>query len=442
MTTIEQYIKRNSERFPDRIAVITSEEQISYRQFQQRIDACADKLRNVYSKGEIVALRTCQTIDFIVEYFALHVIGAVAMPLEHNMPDERFNAIASQYSHLSALNNTADVLYTTGTTGKAKGVMVSHDVILANSENLIDAMGFSGDLVFVVNGPLNHIGSLSKVFPVLIMGGTLYILEGMKNIEEFFEALHHPVASRCATFLVPTAIRMLLQFAEERLCELSERMDFIETGAAPMAQADMEHLCRILPNTRLYNTYASTETGIISTYNYNDGQCIAGCLGKPMKNSRYYITPEGTIACSGRTIMQGYAGDPELTATILRDGNLYTNDLGEIDEHGRLHLKGRNGDVINIGGFKIDPSEVEDVAKSHPLITDCICICDDSSSVSNRLKLLYVTMPGASVSNKELAMLLAEKLERYKVPQCFERVAAIERTFNGKLNRKFYRSQK
>lgn len=439
MTTIEQYIKQNSERFPDKSAIITSEEQINYRQLQQRIDTRANILRNLYSKGEIVALRTSQTIDFLVEYFALHEIGAVAMPLEHYMPDERFNAIASRYKHYHAPDSIADVLYTTGTTGKAKGTMISHDVILANTDNLIDAMGFSDDLVFVVNGPLNHIGSLSKVFPVLMQGATLYILEGMKNLEEFFNALNNPVAPHCATFLVPAAIRMLLQFAEEQLRKLSDRIVFIETGAAPISQADMEHLCRILPNTRLYNTYASTETGIISTYNFNDGECIAGCLGKPMKNSSFHITSDGTIACSGRTIMYGYADEPELTATILRDGELFTNDLGIIDEQGRLHLKGRNDDVINIGGFKIDPSEVEDVAKTHPLITDCICICDSSLAMSNRLKLLYVTMPDAEITNKEVAQLIARKLENYKVPQSYERVTAIERTYNGKLNRMFYR---
>ena len=151
---------------------------------------------------------------------------------------------------------------------------------------------------------------------------------------------------------------------------MADKIDFIETGAAAISQSDMESLCRLLPKTRLYNTYASTETGIISTYNYNDGKCMAGCLGKPMKHSEFFITEDGHIACKGDTIMSGYVGDPEKTSTVLRNGIIYTSDMGVIDDEGMLHLKGREDDVINVGGFKVSPVEVEDVALSYYGIND------------------------------------------------------------------------
>ena len=209
-------------------------------------------------------------------------------------------------------------LYTTGTTGKSKGVVISQKVVIANSENLIAGQGFSHDLVFVIAGNMEHLGCWSKIFPVLMLGATIYIIEdGMKDIDGFFKAFDLPLEkyslpanTKFATFLVPSNIRILLQFASDRLEALADRMDFLETGAAPMPHSDMLTLCKILPNTRLYNTYASTETGIISTYNYNDGECIAGCLGHALPHSQFLITPEGRIACKGDTLMTGYKDEP------------------------------------------------------------------------------------------------------------------------------------
>ena len=110
-----------------------------------------------------------------------------------------------------------------------------------------------------------------------MQGGTLCITSGMKNVEEFFTALDYTPTfpregtgegfPRFATFMVPASIRILLQLSRDRLAAYASKIDFLETGAAPVMQSDMEELCRLLPNTRLYNTYASTETGIITTYN-------------------------------------------------------------------------------------------------------------------------------------------------------------------------------
>ena len=239
---------------------------------------------------------------------------------------------------------------------------------------------------------------------------------------------------------MPATIRMILQFAPDRLASYADRLDFIESGAAPLPQADMLRLCELLPTTRLYNTYASTETGIIATYNYNDGRCMANCLGRPMPHSRVLITPEGLIACQGDTLMSGYVGDPELTATVLRDDTIFTSDIGTLDEEGMLHLSGRASDVINVGGFKVSPIEVEEVAMSSPLVSDCICISASHPVTGHALKLLVVTPPGQTLDKRTLARFLADRLEPYKVPMLYEQVDTIARTYNGKLDRKHYYS--
>ena len=433
---LEDYLRQHAEETPDRTAVICDGETISYAALYQRIQARAATL----PQGQVVVFRSSQTVDFLVTYFAIHLAGSVAAPLERDTPEPLFQEITASLTGSELPPGSADILYTTGTTGRSKGVIISHRTILADAENLIAGQGFSRDLVFIINGPLNHIGSLSKLFPVVMLGATLYLLNGMRDLNAFFDALDYP-APKMATFFVPATIRMLLQFAPERLASYADKLDFIESGAAPLAHADMLRLCELLPHTRLYNTYASTETGIIATYNFNDGQCLQGCLGRPMPHSRLVITSEGLIACQGDTLMTGYVNDPELTATILHDDTIFTADMGHIDEEGRLRLEGRQGDVINVGGYKVAPTEVEDAALSLPQVNDCICIAVDHPLTGQALKLLVVTPEGQPFDKRQIARALKAQLETYKVPLLYEQVEKIQRTYNGKINRKFYQNR-
>ena len=433
---LEDYLRQHAEETPDRTAVICDGETISYAALYQRVQARAATL----PQGQVVVFRSSQTVDFLVTYFAIHLAGSVAAPLERDTPEPLFQEITASLTGSDLPPGSADILYTTGTTGRSKGVIISHRTILADAENLIAGQGFSRDLVFIINGPLNHIGSLSKLFPVVMLGATLYILNGMRDLNAFFDALDYP-APKMATFFVPATIRMLLQFAPERLASYADKLDFIESGAAPLAHADMLRLCELLPHTRLYNTYASTETGIIATYNFNDGQCLQGCLGRPMPHSRLVITSEGLIACQGDTLMTGYVNDPELTATILHDDTIFTADMGHIDEEGRLRLEGRQGDVINVGGYKVAPTEVEDAALSLPQVNDCICIAVDHPLTGQALKLLVVTPEGQPFDKRQIARALKAQLETYKVPLLYEQVEKIQRTYNGKINRKFYQNR-
>ena len=157
-----------------------------------------------------------------------------------------------------------------------------------------------------------------------------------------------------------------------------------------------------------------------------------------MPHSRVLITPEGLIACQGDTLMSGYVGDPELTATVLRDNTIFTSDVGTLDEEGMLHLSGRASDVINVGGFKVSPIEVEEVAMSNPMVSDCICISAPHPVTGHALKLLVVTPPGQTLDKRSLARFFADRLEPYKVPMLYEQVDSIARTYNGKLDRKHY----
>ena len=201
----------------------------------------------------------------------------------------------------------------------------------------------------------------------------------------------------------------------------------------------MLRLCELLPHTRLYNTFASTETGVISTYNYNDGRCLSGCLGKPLMHSSFHITDEGTIACQGDTLMSGYKDEPEMTAQIMRDGTVYTADGGWIDDEGMLHITGRKDDIINVGGLKVAPQEVEEAALSHPAVRECICISHTHPILGEAPELIIVLNDGHDLNKRDISTHISKTLERYKVPLYYNTAEEIKKTPNGKLDRKAYR---
>lgn len=439
--TLEQSIYHHSVADPEKVAAVCGKESVTYSQLWDGIIKRAEELK---SEGVLpnrpYVFRASQDIDFVVTYCAVHHIGAIAVPMEQKVTDEYFNAISAEVAACEFAEDITDILYTTGTTGKSKGVMLSETALVSCADNFITDLQFSSDLLFIISGPLSHIASLFKMHPVLTVGGTICILDGLKDINAFFDVFDLPFR-KFATFMVPASLRLIMQFSYDRLCSLADKIDFIETGAAPITQHDMEMLAKALPASRLYNTLGGTEIGAVCTYNFNDGRYMEGCIGRPMKNSTVEVTPEGNIIVSGLTIMSGYVADEENTARVLKDGKIYGADLGYVDDEGLIHLKGRQGDVINVGGFKVDPSEVENAAASHPDIKDCICIAATHPVIGTVLKLLVVLADNRELDKRSIAVHIKSKLEPHKVPTYYEAVDTIQRTYNGKLDRKFYKIQ-
>lgn len=436
--TLESKIRQFSIQTPDKPAVICGEDSITYAQLWDAIVEEADALK---AKGLAphrgYVYRANQGIDFIITYCAVHYLKAVAVPLGHAETEENFQAIKHEVESFEFPEGIADTLYTTGTTGKSKGVMLSETCLKSCAENFIVDLHFNQELLFIISGPLNHIASLFKIHPTLSAGGTIYVMDGLKDMNAFFKVFDLPF-KQFATFLVPASIRLIMQFSYEKLCSLASKIAFIETGAAPISHKEMEQLSRALPNSNLYNTYGGTEIGCVATYDFNDGKYMEGCIGRPLKNASVEITPEGTIVVSGLTIMSGYLNDPASTNKVIRDGKVYMSDLGFFDENGLIHLSGRQGEIINVGGFKVNPVDVENTALAYPGIKDCICVPAKHPVIGTVLKLLVVIEDGLVFDKHDLAVFIKSKLETYKVPTMYEVVDAIKYTYNGKKDRKSY----
>ncbi len=434
---LEDYIARHASERGDRLALTDGTARYTYAQLHR----CVQEQATLYGdrRGCAFPFRVEQNAQCVINYLALHQAGCVAVPLGTDLPQEQLDQLSQRLSGDTLDDTIADILFTTGTTGQSKGVMVPHDAILADAENLAQAQQFTPDITYIICGPLNHIGSLSKLYPSLLVGASVHVLEGMKDVNAFFQAVE-TAPGRVATFMVPATIAMLMALDSARLAACAGKIDFIETGAAAISEGDMRRLCDLLPHSRLYNTYASTETGIIATHDFNHDGCWAGCLGRPMKYSAIEITGEGKVACKGRTIMAGYFQDDDLTSRVLRDGTVYTNDLGVLDDEGRLRLTGRDDDTINVGGYKVAPTQVEAAASEVPGVADCLCIPAQHRVLGTVLKLLVVPTDEATPPTfKAIATHLRTRLESHKVPHLYQYVPHLARTFNGKLNRKVYK---
>lgn len=420
-----ELLRRNAATYGTKPAVICQDDVLSHAALLDAVQAEAHRLQTDEGvrPGQLYQFVASQDIAYLVRFLALHVVGAICVPVDALMP-------------LPDYSNTAvsDILFTTGSTSQPKGVLLSFEAVMADAENLIEAHQYTADLTFVICGPIHHFGSWSKVLPTLVAGGTLLLMEGLKDLEALFTALES--APRTATFLVPSAIRMIMQLAPDRLASLADHIDFIETGAAPFAACDMEALCKLLPRTRLYNTYASTETGVVCTYPFHlasdEDPAREGCVGPTMHHARLRLDEEGRIVVTGPMIMSGYLG-----IDAPRPTEIVTSDIGRLDERQRLYIVGRVSDFINVGGLKVAPAEVEAVAVSLPWVKDCICIAHPHPMMGQVPELLVVCADEA-YDRKALIRHLKEHLEAYKVPLFYRQVDQIRKTFNGKTDRRFY----
>lgn len=487
--SIVESVYRKAKNEPDKTAVVVNGNKTSYSKLFELVNGYSNYLRECgIKKGDIVITRASQDLDYVVIYLSIHLVGGIVTSLERTISDAGMTEVAKQlgaksiicdngelkkeydavyimrsgvcetaerYSDKAAepvfpeLEDSADILFTTGTTGASKGVELSHKALVATAENLIYGCGYKEDTFMIAPGPLNHANAIRKLFTTFVNGSTICILAGMTNVKAFFTALD-TAEGTIACCLPPAAIRTIFQLTKDRLGQYADRIDFIESATSPLPEPDKLKLCELLPKTRLYNNYGSSEAASVCMYDYNKYPGKDGCIGKAMPNSKIIIVDDdhkpmqsskdrmGLIACVGDVNMKRYVNEPELTAEVLQDGVIYTSDIGYIDDEGFIYIAGRKGDVINVGGLKVAPTEVESAALGYEGIDDCICIPVDDNITGKALKLLVVLADGAELDRKSITEFLSKKLEAYKIPRFYEKVDKVERTYNGKLNRKAY----
>lgn len=483
MDSIVQALALNAQKYPDKVAVIAEDEQITYSELWREVQGFAQYLRSLgFEKGSRITVKSAPAIWFAVSCFGIHLSGNTQVPMEKTIGLNGVTNIATELSASLVISDIGagegfkcissdvvrkigreyyrddlsfdfptpdmlcDIMFTTGTTGKSKGVMESHRAVVAVSENVQYGAEIPEDNIYLIPAPINHASAIRKLYVSILTGTTAVLLDGFTDIKKFFSYIDkYKVTS---ILMPPAAVRMILLLSGKKLSEYSDQLHHIHTGAAAFPEADKEKLCELLPNTRLYFAYGSSEAGCACMFDYAKHKGLISCVGKPNKNAHVFIVDDahheiqsskanqGLIAISGDMLMSGYYNEPELTAGVLQDGVVYTNDIGYIDENGFVYMLGRQGDVINIGGLKIAPTEVEDVVIRFPGVAECACyaVPDRMGGVIPRLKV--VPIKDATIDFTELRAHMAKYLEAFKIPKQMQLADSLPKTSNGKLDRK------
>lgn len=481
--SIVEAVQRNAREHPMCLAAADIRKAYTYRELHQIVLKVAQTLDDMsVDPGDVILAECTQNVDFLILDLACEWTGAVFVPFEQEMNEIQVRSLVSEtqakyviaetlyeidgYQRQQVLlkqaedqqiqetqweekNSVAEILFTTGTTGKPKGIMISHRANVAIAENIKYGTQMCSHTVEMVPLPLNHSHGLRTCYANFLNGSAVVIFDGVRNISAFFEMFEKYHVT--ALDLSPTFAKVLLKIARRGLIKYRDQMEYIEIGTSFLDDSLKQALREIFATTRLYNFYGSTESGRSCVLEFSRSDAT-GCVGYPSRNATFRIVDEdhrpikssnktpGLLAVSGKMMMDGYFGSEELTKTVLKDGILYTSDLGYIDEDGKVYVLGRKDDVINYKGIKIAPEEIETAAMKSGEVLDCACV-PVQDELRGQVPKLYL-VPGPAYDEKRLAAFLYKILGAAKMPLYMEMTDSIPRSPNGKILRKKLREGK
>lgn len=482
--SIVQSVAKHAERTPDKVCFIDTGSTYTYSQVMELVLQLANYFHTTdLKKGDRLVAECSQDGAFLICDLACEIAGIIFVPIEKKAKPESVREILQEtqakllvskteydgigtsmvtYADLFASaqesvsdmcdcsfpapDDVAEILYTTGTTGKSKGVVISHRANVALAENIMYGVEMKQDNCELIILPLSHSHALRSCYANLLNGSTVDIIDGITIPKTIFEHMDNNHVT--AMDLSPVAAFGLMKIAKKKMQETAEQLDYIELGTAFLSEEIKQNMLEILPGVRLYNFYGSTESGRSCVLNFAKYKDKPGCIGKPSKNANFIIVDEdkhqidsspnntGLLASAGAMNMKEYYNQPELTVEVMRDGFIYTNDEAYIDEEGFVYVLGRHDDVINYKGIKISPDEIEAIIKKSPLVKDCAIVSISDKNLGEIPKLFVVPANEQCFDERELFDYMHKNIEHNKMPVQIERIDEIPRTYNGKIQRR------
>jgi long-chain acyl-CoA synthetase len=469
---------------PDRVALRSGTACVSFRELRRRILTAAGTLaRAGVGRGDRVLLCGTNGQDWVTAYFAIHAAGAVSVPVDidaspatlaHALDDSGPKAVISDRPGVGPtlvrlpltdfgidgepaeradaslptdLDEVADILYTTGTSGRPKGVVLTHGNIAHAALNIATFLGQSSDDLELVPVPLSHSFGLGRLRCMALVGTALILEHGLRNPRVILDYLGEGGATGLA--LVPAGFEVLRRLAKDGFAAAGRGLRYVEIGSAPMSPELRAWLVRSLPRARLCHHYGLTEASR-AAFLQLDAETPPGAIGAASPNVEIAIRDpdgrplppgsEGELCVRGAMVMREYLKQPELTREVLRDGELRTGDIGYADHTGRIFLVGRMSDIINVGGLKVAPVEVEEVLSTYAGVQDVACVGVPDPIAGERVKAFVCA--SQPLSSAALATWLRDQgLSPHKIPVAFEVVEVIPRTSSGKIARAELRRQ-
>jgi malonyl-CoA/methylmalonyl-CoA synthetase len=342
-------------------------------------------------------------------------------------------------------DDLAAILYTSGTTGRSKGAMLTHGNLASNARALVDAWRFTPSDVLLHALPIFHTHGLFVATNVVLLSGASMIFLPKYDSDEIFRAL-----TRSTVMMgVPTFYTRLLDDA--RLTRDAARtMRLFISGSAPLLP-DTFHNFEGRTGHAILERYGMTETGM-NTSNPYDGDRIPGTVGLPLPGVETRIAnpetgeilgPEeiGMIELRGPNVFHGYWRMPDKTKAEFRDDGFFiTGDLGKIDERGYVHIVGRGKDLVISGGFNVYPKEVESEIDAIPSVVESAVIGAPHPDFGEGVVALVVQAKGAALNERQVIDTLKARLANYKLPKRVLFVDELPRNSMGKVQKNLLRN--
>lgn len=476
MKSIEEQLLAIVQQTPDKVALISGDTEVTYVQMWRNCLKAAYKLRNTYhlKKGDRVVLSAAGNIEFAYVYFGVHLAGGICVPVDPDTNQTRFSHIEAATSPACvigtlhnvdkktidfaevtdcgliaeytapALTDISDILFTTGTTGAPKGVALSYLNIAAAARNINEYIGNTAEDVELLALPVSHSFGLGRLRCSLSKGATVVMLGTFANVKKFFGEM-----KRCNVTIfgmVPASWGFLKKMSGKYIGRFADQLRFIEIGSSFMPIEDKQLLMDLLPNTRICMHYGSTEasrSAFMEFHSYKENLMTAG-HASPHTEIRIFsseghqlpLGEEGEVCVKGEHVTCSYWNEsPERFVSDFYDGYFRTGDCATMDEDGNIYLKSRIKEMINVGGKKVAPMEVEDILNTIPGIKESACIgIPDPGVVLGEVVKAFVVADG-SLTDEEIMEQLRSQLEVYKLPVEIERINEIPKTSSGKIQR-------
>ncbi|AZU64149.1 class I adenylate-forming enzyme family protein [Neobacillus mesonae] len=482
METIASYAKKTFRTFKDKPAVKYKGITYTYGELEERTYKLVSLLQNRgIKKGDRVAILMSNRSEHIELDLACAFGGFIKVPLNYRLhPEEHeymleqsgavlligeqelLEAISSTIAKITvgdmyeglvaeesvqfleeavSENDPFAIMYTSGTTGKPKGVTLSHRNIVAGALSLAMACEIGWDDVIGHVAPLTH-GSNFLSHASWLFGLTQVIFEKF-DPEESLDELYREKVS--VIFLVPTIVNLLIQspnFDASKLVHIKS----INMAGSPIAAAKLQQALD-LAGDKFVETYGQVEAPMAITIMPRGelGEHLESCgLSGPfvevkLVDGKGGEVPQGEVGeviCKGSLVMQGYWNNPEATADTLRDGWLYTGDLGWMDERGFLHLVDRKKEVIISGGMNIYPREIEEVLNKHASVKETCVIGLPDEKWGEIVAAFIVIKEGRTASEEDMLELCKQHLGSYKKPKVIQFVESLPKSSYGKILKK------
>jgi long-chain acyl-CoA synthetase len=484
---------------PDKPAILFEGQQISYRQLEEAVNRTARGLAALgVQMGDRVALFLPNIPAFAIAYLAVQKLGTVAVSVNvmlttgeldyvladsgakaifttealwpaleplvaQRLPRDRVVICEGEVGGVAALpalggshpaefkargmdrDAPAAILYTSGTTGRQKGAVLSHGNVVSNLFTVNRYMRMAPSDRMLITLPLFHVAAQNVMMNSGLNAAATLVLHRRFDAQRCAAAIEeHQVTLMMG---VPTIYIALLNAGVRPEALRSVRL--FKSAAATMP-VEIARRWQETHGTTVYEGYGLTETSPAATFNH-EYEYRAGSVGTPVDmvemrvvNAEDREVPPGTwgeVVFKGPNVMLGYWNRPAETAEVMRNGWLHTGDVGYLDEDGYLYLVDRVKDMINSAGFKIWPREVEEVLYQHPAIREC-AVAGVPDPLTGEIGKAYIVLrDGAKTTEQELDAYCRGRLATYKVPRAFTFVDQLPKTAAGKVLKRVLREQ-